>query len=638
MLQQAFSLESVSKLSVSELEQLVRHHDYLYWDKATPEISDDDYDCLIRLLAEKDPDNPILARVNAPAIASAPSIHHKKPMLSLDKVYSFEELESWLYKTIRTPKEPLLVQPKFDGISVLWNEGILSTRGNGFEGKIVTDKVPLIDLERTKSRIPLSQYKDSSVLGELLIRTDDFQNKYNSIVNANGKTFKNSRNAIAGIMSLKDISSMLEQNARLSLVEYSAFSFHSSAETLKDDWNGILESIEALPYPMDGIVIKLADISYSESLGNTVHHPRGQIAFKFSGVRKTTKLLKVNWSFGKNCLTPVAEFNPIDINGTTIRHATLHNLQCVLNRDIHVGDFVTVERAGDVIPKIIDSSPGESREECIITNCPCCGAELEIDLPELRCVNPECLETRLQILLAAVRNIGIERLGEPSLRKMMTKLHVRTLTDLFNLSQFDIYSLDGFKGISTLNLYNEIQSAKTVLDYQLLSALNIHGIGPHIAKSILHDYSFSELRTLSETELSKISGVGEERASALKKTMDEQSAYLDELLSCVTLISEKKSKDGLQICFTGKMPEKRSWYEQIAINAGYMPVSSVGESTSLLITSEPNHVSAKVSNAKKYHVPIQSLDLWLESVKNFIPKTEKKADEQSDDLFQPNLF
>lgn len=614
-------------LTAKELEEKIRYFNSRYWNDSDAEISDDDFDFITRLLTEKDPENLLLSQVNSPGVAAASTIRHDPPMLSLDKVYSLPELESWVEKTVRSPEEELLVQPKFDGISVLWENGVLSTRGDGITGQVVTAKVPLIDLETIEGVIPLAECPHA-VLGELLIRTDDFQNLYTKIINANGRPFKNSRNAIGGIMSLKDISSMLAQHARLTMVDYSIFSRKTTANHLHNDWQMILDEIEELPYPMDGLVVKLADGEYMRSLGNTVHHPRGQIAFKFSGVRRTTKLLGVTWSFGKNCLTPVAELAPVEINGTTIRRATLHNLQNILTRDIQIGDMVTVERAGDVIPKIIKSEPGTERKDCLITHCPCCGSELVHDLPELRCVNPECLETRLQNLLAAVRNIGIERLGEPNLRKIMTDLNVRTLPQLFNLSMLDIYSLDGFQGTSTQNLYREIQAARTVPACKLLAALNIKGIGPNIARTILKKYSLEQLREAQPEELAQIEGIGPERAKSVYETLRDQASILDELLSCITLVSDTGDGSAPKICFTGKMPEKRAWYEQIAKNAGYLPVDSVTESTSLLVTSNPDQISGKTADAKRLGVPIQSLNLWLDSVRTFVPKKEEPEAEE----------
>ena len=387
-----------------------------------------------------------------------------------------------------------------------------------------------------------------------------------------------------------------------------------------------------MPYPMDGIVINLADEVYSRSLGNTAHHPRGQIAFKFSGVRRQSKLRNVVWSFGKNSLTPVAEIEPVEISGTTIRHVTLHNLQNVLEKDLMIGDLVTVERAGDVIPHIVSSEPGEERHSCLITECPSCGRELVRDLPELRCVNPDCPETRVMRLLAAVRNIGIERLGEPNIRKMMGILKVRDLNDIFKLKVTDIMKLEGFQAVSANNLYHEIQAARTVPDWQVLASLNIKGIGPNIAKSILQNHTLAELETLDSAELSKIDGIGPERASAIEQELKIQKELIDGLLSCVTVVETKHAGGGKKptVCFTGKMPEKRSYYEKLALANGMEPADSVTSSLSLLVTADEDSNSTKAKKAASLGVRVLNLKDWLSSLQN---PPASSASEAKDDLF-----
>ncbi len=385
---------------------------------------------------------------------------------------------------------------------------------------------------------------------------------------------------------------------------------------------------------MDGLVVKLADSEYRESLGMTAHHPRGQIAFKFSGVRKESRLLDVEWSFGKNCLTPVALLEPVDIGGITIQHATLHNIQNIIDRDIMIGDKVTVERAGDVIPYIVDSAPGEERRSCIISECPSCGAELKREGPEIQCVNPECPETKVQRLLAAVRNIGIERLGEPNIRRMMQTLGVDSLKDIFDLSVDDILQLEGFKDKSASNLYNEINAARNVEDFKVLAALNIRGVGKNVAKSILEHYTISELRNLDIDKLSEIDGVGPERADAIFNELRNQSNSLDELMSAVNL-KESKGTAGEKrstICFTGKMPEKRSYYEQIAAERGYEPVSSVTKDLSLLVSMNPESGGGKLKKATKLGIKILSLDEWLKSDKKNPPVLTEKIEERIDIL------
>ena len=602
-------------LSEEALAGLIEYHNAKYWRDGEPEISDEAYDALVRALTARNPDHPLLRKVEAPAAAGEGKVVHLKPMLSLDKAYSLEEVLAWAGKFARTPSEPLLVQPKYDGISALWENKVLSTRGDGFTGEDISSKVPLIELEHPDGVMPLASFPNGA-RGEIVIREDDFRTVYPHIRNRDGRIYKNSRNAVAGILGLKDVSDMIRQGAKLTLVDYSLHSRRSSADALAGEWPGILEEMEALPYPMDGIVIKLADEAYSGSLGNTAHHPRGQIAFKFSGVRCPSTLRSVEWSFGKNCLTPVAEIDPVDIGGTTIRHATLHNLQNVLDKDLHVGDTVIVERAGDVIPHIVSASPGETRIPCVIDRCPCCGSPLVRDLPELRCVNPDCFETRLQNLLAAVRNIGIERLGEPVLRKLMKTLSVRSLPDLFRLTAADFLRVEGFAALSAENLYREIQAARTVPDWQILASMNIRGIGPNIAKNILAAHPFEELRTKNAEELARIDGIGPERAAALEHELRSGRQQIDELLSCVTMLETKGGASAPSICFTGKMPQKRSRYEKLARANGFSPADSVTASLSLLVAADPGENSSKLVKARKLGIPVQSLEEWLGSLKN----------------------
>lgn len=629
-----FDENEIRQLNEKQLAELIEYHNRKYWAEAEPEITDDQYDFLMRRLAELNPSHPLLFAVNAPVVASSGKVIHRDPMLSLDKAYSLDEVMEWAAKYARTPDEKLLIQPKYDGISAIWAGGILATRGDGETGENISDKVPLIELEHPKGIMPLAEFKEQA-RGEIVIRDDDFRNLYSRIHNRSGGTYKNSRNAAAGIMGLKDIAMMLHQHAKLTLVDYSLHSWTVTYGALRSSWDDLVQKIEAMPYPMDGIVIKLADEVYSRSLGNTAHHPRGQIAFKFSGVRRESRLLNVEWSFGKNCLTPVAEIEPVEISGTTIRHVTLHNLQNVIDKDIMIGDTVTVERAGDVIPYIVSSEPGAEaeRKPCIITECPSCRHTLVRDLPELRCVNPECPETRVMRLLAAVKNIGIERLGEPNIRKMMSILGVKDLNDIFKLKITDIMKLEGFQALSATNLYNEIQAARNVPDWQVLASLNIKGIGPNIAKSILKNYTLSELESMNAAALAEIDGIGPERAAAIEQELKIQKEFIDGLLSCVNVQVTKNSAEEKKptVCFTGKMPEKRSYYEKLAAAHGYEPADSVTSALSLLVTAEGDSSSSKAQKAAKLGVKVMQLNDWLASLS--ASKQAEPSPEAEDDLF-----
>ena len=619
---------ALASLDEAAVASLVELHNRKYWVDGEPEISDVDYDLLVRRLEQLNPSHPLLSQVNAPLVAGSGKVRHAKPMLSLDKAYYFDppppplkeaSLYEWATKNCRNADEKLIIQPKYDGISAFWSGTVLATRGDGEIGENISDKVSMIFLETkgVEGKVPLSSWKRPA-RGEIVIREDDFKTVYSHVLNRNGRLYKNSRNAVAGIMGLKEIDAMLAQGAFLTLVDYELRSWELPLSRLREDWPSIVQEIEALPYPMDGIVVKLSDSAYSESLGNTAHHPRGQIAFKFSGVRRKTKLLDVEWSFGKNCLTPVAVLEPVDIGGITIKHASLHNLQNILDKDLHIGDIVEVERAGDVIPYVHSSEPGEERKPCLIESCPCCKAPLVRDLPELRCLNPDCQETRLQNLLAAVRSIGIERLGEPTIRKMMSSLGVRTLKDIFDLSTAKLLQLDGFKEKSASNLYKEIQAAREAPDFMLLASLNIKGVGPNIAKSILQSHTLEELRKMDVETLKVCDGIGPERASAIESALKAGQEELDALLGCVKVIQTKGAASGLHptICFTGKMPEKRGHYEDLARDAGYEPVDSVASGLAVLVAVDVSGGSSKLEKARKAGVKVVALDEWLSSVAN----------------------
>lgn len=621
-------------MSLQELVQLIEYHNQRYWELGEPEISDDDYDRLMVELRSRDPNHPLLHWVGTQRTASAGGkVKLAKPMLSLDKAYSLEEVVEWAQKYIRSKDELLLAQPKYDGISANFDGTILATRGDGEIGEDISDKLPLIELEAPNYTGQLNR----PARGEIVIRKDDFANLYSHIYKKGGGVYKNSRNAVAGIMGLKDISDMIRQHAKLTLADYSLVSFKIKFSELSGRFAEIIETVEALPYPTDGVVFKLADTAYSESLGATSHHPRGQIAFKFSGIRRKTKLLAVEWSFGKNALTPVAELEPVEIGGVTIKRATLHNAQNIIDMDIQIHDEVTVERAGDVIPYIVSREPGGERINAMITNCPGCGSTLVRRGPELCCVNPECFETNLQKLTAAVKNFGIEQLGEPTIRKMMLSLGVKKLSDIFKLTQNQLLKLDNFAEKSAANLYREIDTAKHVADYQFLAALNIPNIGLDIAKILLKHFKLEELSTLSEDELLNVPGIGEKRAKAIVEVLHSEAQEINDLLATVEVskTAQNSSTTRPTICFTGKMPEKRSFYENLAAEHGYEAVDSVSQSLSLLVTADISSNSSKTGKAKKLGIPIVELQDFLRQLSE--SRTVKEPPVPEDKIQKPTV-
>jgi len=212
-----------------------------------------------------------------------------------------------------------------------------------------------------------------------------------------------------------------------------------------------------------------------------------------------------------------------------------------------------------------------------------------------------------------VRNIGIERLGEPNIRRMMTRLNVRSLKDIFELKKIDILQLDGFKDKSASNLLREIAAARDVNDYQLVAALNIPNVGVNVAKMILTEYTLDELRQLTAEDLAKINGVGPERAAAIYRELRDQAGLLDELLAAVRLKVTRGNVNGdlPKICFTGKMPEKRSYYQDLARKRGFEPVDDVTSELALLVADDPAGGSSKLAKARKHNIRIVGLDEWI---------------------------
>ncbi len=246
-----------ASLTLDELVSEIERHNEKYWKEANPEISDEAYDALIRELSSREPSHPLLENIGHQRLSGIAKIRHKTPMLSLDKAYSYQELITWAAKFARSDDEIFIAQPKYDGISASLTKGVLATRGDGYEGEDISDKIPLIELE-------MKNYRGTPIFdarGEIIIRNDDFKNIYAKVIKKDGKAYKNQRNAVAGIVGLKNINEMKIQGAKLTLIDYETYTKSLSLTELKDTatWDSIQKEFASLPYPMDGIVLKLAD-------------------------------------------------------------------------------------------------------------------------------------------------------------------------------------------------------------------------------------------------------------------------------------------------------------------------------------------------------------------------------------------
>lgn len=596
---------------IKELEAQIKKHNHLYWVENNPEISDIEYDNLVRELEALDPDNPILQEIGSEELASSEKkIVHEHQMLSLGKIYSKEELVKWVKKLSRTPGEAFLIQPKYDGISGKFEKGILSSRGDGKIGIDYSDKIPLIEIESDEILPPPQEIQ--FLLGEIVITNHNFNTLYNGIKSKAGTKFKNQRNAVAGIMGTDDTDFYKKQNAVLTFVDYNKNSWWTTCENFEKEWDEILNVIQDTSnYPLDGIVIKLADKVYSESLGNTAHHPRGQVAFKFTNNSAPSKLLDVEFSMGKEQIAAIGIIEPVDMNGVTIKRVKLQLTEPVnsdvnsyiLDGSLQVGDNVIVERAGDIIPHIVSSSPGESRKKIYLNTCPFCGGDLKISKTSVQCTNKNCKEKIIQRLYCSIVTLGFKGVGEAYIRSLVSELKISKLSQIFQLRLEDLKSKCFGSKMKELFINERDKSTKANLE-TFLASLNIPSLGRNVSKLLVKNFSKDDILNLKFTynDLIKIHGIGEISAREVIDGMKENLDEIKLITKHFTFEGEEKIEN-LQsagtICFTGKMENKRSVMEELAKSIGFAPVDAVTKDLTVLVCADPNSGSSKLQKAKK---------------------------------------
>ncbi len=441
--------------AVSEQEkslvQQIKYHDHLYWSKNKPEISDAEYDSLKRQLAELHPEHSLLRKVHSVLNSDAGKVYHERPMLSLQKAYSFSDIDKWAKKYVRSADETLLIQPKYDGSAVDYSNGILSTRGGGEFGVNISHLFPYITI---LSRIDNAK----GIRGELIITGSEFDKLCENMKSAGLKPYANQRSAIAAVANTKVINHKLMKGVSLSLIEYSFDSLSVPFSSLEKQLKKYKSNIKKRNYPTDGIVVKLADSKYAESLGSTNHHPRSAIAFKFQNKSAETTLLDVVWKCGKTKLTPTAVFEKVSIGGVNITKASLHSANYIRKNDVHIGDKLLIERAGDAIPHIKSIKRGAKRKSALIRKCPDCRKAVVESGVNICCINEKCKGTIAARLISEAKLLKIKGLGPSTIKKIVESFDVENIIDLKNIEVGQIESLRGFGEKSSMKLYLNIQA------------------------------------------------------------------------------------------------------------------------------------------------------------------------------------
>ena len=534
----------------------------------------------------------------------------KRQLLSLQKVYNIEEIRKWMLKVSRTPDEKFVVMPKYDGIAGRLLDGKLASRGDGTEGESLThhkNRVKVIDV-----------VCDEDMDGEILITKKDFELYFGSGGKYEGK-YKNSRNAISGIMGSKE-NPFTEQV--VTMVGYD----HITEKTTVGGVGLSILSVgqQMLDYPTDGFVVKLEDDAYAETLGHTTHHYKHSMALKHANTQATTVLKGVEFRMAKDHIGIIGLLEPIDINGVTISRVTLHNMDIIRDLDLHVGDTVVIERAGDVIPYIVDSYPtvGYNKAYRDLTHielvfCPSCGTDVVLDKQFYKCSNDECSGKNQNKIEYGARLFGLKHIAGATIEKLYETKVIRDVVDFLSCTSDDFFQLEGFGEVSAKKAQKEIEKVpKEVGDYQILAALCIPGIGRSISKKILAHVTLDKLVGLDLEDMSKftIPDVGQARLEALDRGVKTNTDLLYKLAKHFPNYTNTKDNEETvsigSICFTGKMPEKRSFYENIAKEAGF-EIGAVNKNLNTLVVSDPNSTSSKTQKAQKLGISIMSVDEFM---------------------------
>ncbi len=645
--------KSQARTRIEALRRQIRHHDHLYYVEDRPEISDAAYDELfheLRSLEERypdlvTPDSPT-QRVAGEPLEGFPPVEHAAPMRSLDSSQREDDLRRFDERLRRAlDAVAYVVEPKLDGLSVelVYESGVLvraATRGNGTRGEGVTANV------RTIKAVPLALAGDAppfvAVRGEVIMQLEDFERLNARLLEQGREPFANPRNAAAG--SLRQLDPKVTADRPLDVFFYdilavdgAAFASHTEVLAALRRWGLKVSDLVAraadvdailafhrdvaarrddLGYEIDGIVVKLDDLEARAEVGATAHHPRWAFAYKFPPRKEVTRLLRILPSVGRTgIVTPYAVLRPVEIGGVTVSAATLHNREEVGRKDVREGDTVRVQRAGDVIPQVVERID-DGRERAapwrMPEHCPSCGHELVERGPFSLCPNTfDCPAQRAGRLqhFGSRDALDIEGLGEETARLLVDRGVVATPADLFDITAAELEALSegerdaegarrtrSFKEKSATNLVEAIRRAARVELHRLLYALGIPEVGLKVARDLAGYFgSVEALRNASAEELQEVAGVGPRMAAEITGFFAEprNNEILDALLQRVSVVAPERRRagalDGLTVVVTGTL-ERFSRREVGALLEahGAKLSSSVSRATDLVVAgAEP---------------------------------------------------
>lgn len=647
--------EQSAKKRISELTELINYHNRKYYVEDSPEIEDYEYDALMRELKALEAEYPQLITAHSPTqrVGGAPvtgfkKVVHKVQMGSLQDIFSFEQVEEFVNRIKQELSDArFTVEPKIDGLSVSleYHDGELaigSTRGDGFVGEDVTLNL------KTINSIPL-KLKDSQPLlevrGEVYMPRAVFYKLSKEMELNSEQPFKNPRNAAAGSLRQKDSKIAAKRKLDIfvfNLQQAEGVKFSSHKETLDylaeqgfkvipeyrlvesfEEIRSIIESIGKkrydLPYDIDGVVIKLDSLSMREQIGYTSKVPKWAVAYKFPPEEKRTKLLDIEVNVGRTgAITPVAVFEPIILAGTSVSRATLHNQDFIDERNIAIGDIITVRKAGDIIPEVLgvaEKASGIDAGFKLPEHCPVCGAEAVREDGEsaLRCPNIDCPAQVLRsiIYFASKPAMNIDGFGPAVAEALYENGLVKSVPDIYKLTAEDIMTLDGFKEKSAAKLIDAIENSKSNTLDRLICGLGIKNVGSASCKLLCERFgSLDNIMAASAQEIEKIDGFGALTAETVFKTLSEPHmrqtiALLKELGVNTEYESSRKSDilSGLSFVITGTLPSlSRDEAKALIESHGGTVKGSVSKKTDYLLAGED--AGSKLTKAQELGIKI----------------------------------
>jgi DNA ligase (NAD+) len=651
-----------AKLRVEELRSLIEHHRYRYHVLDSPEISDAEYDELVRELERLEaefpelvtPDSPTQTVGGAPAPLFAP-VRHRAPMRSLDNAFSPEELRAWHERVVRVVGAGVAYacELKIDGVAcaLTYERGALvraATRGDGVTGEDITANV------RTVRDVPRRLALDDppaeiEVRGEIYLPVPAFEELNRALTEAGHRPFANPRNAAAGSLRQKDPAVTASRPLRMwvhsfGAAEGIAFETHlgflawaeraglpvAPTTERQDSIEGVERYIRhwqehrhSVEWEIDGVVVKVDRIALQEELGATSKAPRWAIAYKFPPEERTTLLRRIDVHTGRTGkVTPFAVLEPVVVGGVTVTYATLHNEDEVRRKDVREGDHVIVRRAGDVIPEIVgpvvSKRPRRTRRWRFPRRCPSCGTEL-VRAPgeaDWRCPNRTgCPSQNIEWLFhfAGRGAMDIEGLGYVTGVKLIDRGLVRDPADVYRLRAEDLAQLEGFADRSIANVLSAIEASKDRPLWRLLVGLNIRHVGEHVAKLLADAFgSIDALAAASEDDIDAVPGIGPEIAGSVAAWFaDERNRDLVERLRAagVRMADEGSVRPsggplaGRAIVLTGTLPHlSREEATRLATQAGARVTSSVSRKTSFVVAGE--NPGSKLDRARELGVEV----------------------------------